>query len=92
MLANQHIFKSGLTNTNQFGFDSNYSTEYALISLIDTIKKSLDNDAIVCRIFIDLQKAFNTANHEILLEKSNYYKTRSKENNLFCSFLNNRKQ
>ena len=89
-----HYFlcKYKLINTNQFGFRSNQSTEYALISLIETIKKSLDNDEIVCGVFIDVQKAFDTISYEILLEKLNHYGIRSKENNLFRSFLTNRKQ
>ena len=41
--------------------------EHALISLIETIKKYLDDGKIVCGVFIDLQKAFDTVNHEILL-------------------------
>ena len=61
--------KYKLINTNQFGFRSNPSTEHALISLTETIKKSLDNGEIVCGVFIDLQKAFDTVIHEILLEK-----------------------
>ena len=44
--------KYKLINTNQFGFRSNHSTEHTLISLIETIKKSLDNDEIVCGVFI----------------------------------------
>ena len=86
------LCKYKLINTNQFGFRSNHSTEHALISLIETIKKSLDNDEVMCGGFIDLQKAFDTVNHEILLEKLNHYGIRSKENNWFRSFLTNRKQ
>ena len=77
---------------NQFGFCSNHSTEQALISLIETTKKYLDNDEIVCRVFIDLQKVFDTVSHEVLLEKLKYYGIRGKENNWFHSFLTNRKQ
>ena len=79
-------------STNQFGFRSNHSTEHAFINLMETIKKYLDNDETVCGVFIDLQKAFDTVNHEILLEKLNHYGIRSKENNWFRSFLTNRKQ
>ena len=52
------LCKYKLINTNQFGFRSNRSTEHALISLIETIKKSLDNDEIVCGVFIDFTKGF----------------------------------
>ena len=62
------LCKYKLINTNQFDFRLNYSAENALISLTETIKKSLDNDEIVCGTFIVLQKTFDTVNHEILLE------------------------
>ena len=75
------LCKYKLINTNQFGFRSNHSTEHAFISLIETIKKSPDNYEIVCGVFIDLQKAFYTVNHEVLFEKLNHYGIRSKENN-----------
>ena len=66
--------------------------EHALISLIETFKKYLDDGKIVCGVFIDLQKAFDTVNHEILLEKLKHYGIRSKQNDWFRSFLTSRKQ
>ena len=86
------LCKHKLINTKQFGFRSKHSTENALISLIETINKYIDNGEIVCGVFIDLQKAFHTVNHEILLEKLKHYRTRSKQNDCFRSFLTNRKQ
>ena len=78
-LARIHSFvcKYKLINMNQFCFCSNHSTEHTLISLIETIKKSLDSDEIVCRIFTDSQKAFDTVSHKVLLEKLNHYGVRS---------------
>ena len=86
------LCKHKLINTTQFGFRSKHSTEHALISLIETIKKYLDDGEIVCGVFIDLQKALGTVNHEILLEKLKHYGIRSKQNDWFRSFLTNRKQ
>ena len=43
-------------------------------------------------IFIDLQKAFNTVNHDILCEKLMYYGFRGNSHLLIKSFLSNRKQ
>ena len=51
----------------KFGFRSGQSTEHALFSLTENIKSSLDNDRFECRMFIDLNMAFDTVNHEILL-------------------------
>ena len=50
--------------------------------MIETINKYLDN----------LQEAFDTVNHEILLEKLKHYGIRSEQNDWFRSFLTNRKQ
>ena len=84
------LCKHKLINTTQFGFRSKHSTEHALISLIETIKKYLNDSEVVCGVFIDLQKAFDTVNHEILLEKLKHYGIRSKQNDWFRSFLTNR--
>ena len=66
--------------------------EHVLISFIKTTKKYLDDGEMVCGVFIDLQKAFGTVNHEILLQKLKHYGIRSKQNDWFQSFLTNRKQ
>ena len=57
--------------------------EHVLISFIKTIKKYLDDGEMECGVFIDLQKAFDTVNHEILLQKLKHYGIRSKQNDWF---------
>ena len=49
-----------------FGFRQNYSTTHALISLTETIRKYLDKGKFACGIFVDLQEAFDTVEHNIL--------------------------
>ena len=58
----------------QFGFRNNHSSIHALTSLVDSIKNHLDNDYFLCGIFIDIQQAFDTINHDILLAKLAHYR------------------
>ena len=51
----------------QFGFREKHSTVQALLSLTESIKHSLDNGKYGCGIFLDLQKAFETVNYDILV-------------------------
>ena len=77
---------------NQFGFRAGFSTTDSLISITETIKKTLDNKKYGCGVFIDLKKAFDTVNHDILLHKLEHYGIRDKSLSWFKSYLTNRKQ
>ena len=50
----------------QFGFRQNYSTTHALISFKETIRKDLEEGKFAYGIFVDLQKAFDMVEHNIL--------------------------
>ena len=46
----------------------------------------------VCRVFVDLQKTFDTVDHNILLHKLSHYGITDMANCWFSSYLSNRKQ
>ena len=76
----------------QFGFRKDFSTNPAILTLLESIQEALDDGQFACRIFIDLEKAFNTISHDILLEKQNHYGIRRISNDWFRSYLSDRTQ
>ena len=74
----------------QCGFDKN--TSFALIYLTETIKGALDQGKYGCGIFVDLQKAFGTVDHNILTGKLKHYGIRVMDYSWFESYLKARKR
>ena len=76
----------------QYGFRPGLTTSDCLIDLIEEITSTLDQGHYVVSLFLDLSKAFDTVNHQILLNKLKFYGLQQSENNWFQSYLSNRKQ
>ena len=86
------LLEHNILYQNQFGFRKNNSTVFALAQITEMIKVSIDNRKFGCGIFVDLRKAFDTVNHEILLNKLEHYGVRESILKWFQSYLFDRKQ
>ena len=76
----------------QFGFRLNYSTNNALMSIVENIQTQLDNGEFAAGVSVDLRKAFDTVDHRILIRKLEHYGVRCISEKWFSSYLTNRKQ
>ena len=76
----------------QFGFRKNHATTNALTEVTDYTYKSLDEGNYVLGVYIDLKKAFDTVQHNILLSKIQHYEIHGTAFEWFKSYLTKRKQ
>lgn len=76
----------------QFGFRKKHNTTHALIQLTETIRKAIDTNEYACGVFVDLQKAFDTVDHKILIDKLENSGIRGVAKTLLQSYLSDRYQ
>ena len=86
------VTKSEIFSPHQYDFRPNRSTYMAINDLHCKITDDLDNKHHSLGIFLDLSKAFDTLNHDILLHKLNIYGIRGLANSWIKNYLSNRKQ
>ena len=76
---------------SQFGFREKRSTELATSYVVNKLLKAIDDEKSSIGIFLDLSKAFDTVNHNILVCKLKHFGVRGVALNWFKSYLSNRK-
>ena len=63
-----------------------------IITLVEKVSRALDTGKVIVGVFLDLKKAFDTVDHEILLDKLNSYGINNNLHAWFESYLHNRSQ
>ena len=87
-----YYIENNLLSMVQYGFCPGHSTELAVARLVDHLISQMDNYCTPTNVYIDLSKAFDTLNHNILLSRLQYYGITGCPNNLLCSYLSGRSQ
>ena len=78
-----YLEENNLLYTYQFGFRKKRNTSLAIVDFINKINQAIDSGEISIGVFLDLSKAFDTVDHDILLEKLFCYGIHGKEHNWF---------
>ena len=86
-LNTHHLF-----SPYQHGFRKKHSTESATLTFTDTIRRGIDQGFLTGAVFIDLRKAFDTVDHNVVVRKLQQIGVVNTELNWFKNYLNNRTQ
>ena len=89
---NNFVERNNLIRNNQFGFRKSRSTTDVVLEFLDHAFNSLNEKNYLIAIYLDLSKAFDTINHEILLTKLNHMGIRGGVGEWFKSYLSSRHQ
>ena len=87
-----HIREHGLLSEAQFGFRKHHSTTTCILKLLDHIYLNMDKGMMTGVVFLDLKKAFDTVDHEILLHKLISFNLSVESVLWFKSYLSGRRQ
>ena len=84
------LTETGQLCETQYGFRVQHSCEHAVSQLIGTVLKNMENQKTTVSVMLDLSKAFDMIEHEIMLKKLALYGVRGICLNWFRSYLTNR--
>ena len=89
---NAYFIENHLFSSQQYGFRKKSSTELAAIELLDRLLGQLNQQKIPINFHLDLSKAFDGLNHNILIDKLVYYGVTGKSKDLLLHYLTKRQQ
>ena len=88
----EYLSENHLITSSQSGFRPKHSCETALNCLIDRWLKNIDQVKLTGVLFIDLSKAFDTVNHNVLIHKLKSFGICENIVSWFKSYLSSREQ
>ena len=88
----KYLQENNIINKNQFGFITKSSTLSACSQLLNFVETNIDKKPFVICLFIDIKKAYDSVNHNILFNKLQAIGITHTTLRLFQSFQHNRKQ
>ena len=88
----EYLVRNNLIHPGQSGFLKLHSTLTCLLKNTDDWYSGLDTGQLMGTVFIDLKKAFDTVDHDLLCKKLEHYGVQQRELSWFQSYLANRKQ
>ena len=83
---------NNILSKNQFGFRKNHSTSLALLQILDKVSNAFDERKYTVGVFLDLSKAFDTVDHNILFDKLAFYGVRGLPLDWLKNYFANRSQ
>ena len=88
----KYFISNNLLSPSQYGFKKNICTAQAVNDTFNEILQNLNKKHTTCAVFLDLSKAFDTIDHNILINKLNKYGIRGCPLALFENYLTMRYQ
>ena len=89
---NHYFSNRNILTSEQFGFRAKHSTGHVISDVTNKLQNFCNNRNFTCLILLDLSKAFDTVNNQILLNKLEKHGVRGNSLTLINDYLTNRKQ
>ena len=88
----KHFFEKQLLSIFQSAYTKNHSTGTVLLDITDFVFESFDNGEIVILVLLDYSKAFDCANHDLILAKTKALGFQEQALQMLSSYLSDRQQ